>query len=63
MIDCKKIQNICFLKELKNKIHCSRRKVPLLLGELGLFPKENSLLHKEVMFFTKELFLLHGELA
>jgi hypothetical protein len=31
--------------------------------ELGPFPKENSLLLVEVIFFTKELFLFHGELT
>jgi hypothetical protein len=35
----------------------------LLLGEFGPFPKENSLLPREVVFFTKKLFLFHGELA
>jgi hypothetical protein len=32
-------------------------------GELGPFLKENSLVLKEVVFFTKELFLFHGELV
>ncbi len=31
--------------------------------ELEPFVKENSLLLKKVVFFTKELFLLHGELV
>jgi hypothetical protein len=45
-------QNKLFLKE-----------GALLLGEFDPFLKINSLLPKEVVFFTKELFLLHGELA
>jgi hypothetical protein len=36
------------------KVHCSPRKVPFSLGKLGPFPKENSLLYKEVVFFSKE---------
>jgi hypothetical protein len=35
----------------------------LFFGELEPFSKENSLFPKEVVFFPKELFLLHGELA
>ncbi len=31
--------------------------------ELGPFPKENLLLLEKVVFFTRELFLFHGELA
>jgi hypothetical protein len=31
--------------------------------EFGPFYKENSLLLQKVIFFTMELFLLHGELA
>jgi hypothetical protein len=34
-----------------------------LLRELGLFPKENSSLPKEVVFFIKEIFLFHEELV
>jgi hypothetical protein len=35
----------------------------ILLEELGPFPKENSLLPKEVVFFTRDCFLFHRELA
>jgi len=31
--------------------------------ELGPFPNENALFLREVVFFTRELFLLHGECA
>jgi hypothetical protein len=34
-----------------------------LLKELGPFLKENYLLPKEVVFFTREFFLFHGELV
>jgi len=31
------------------------------LGEFGPLPNENALFLGEVVFFTRELFLLHGE--
>jgi len=37
--------------------------VPFSLEEFGPFLKENSLLPRGVIFFTRECFLLHGELA
>jgi hypothetical protein len=33
----------------------------LLLGELGPFFKNNLLFFEKVVFFTKDLLLLHGE--
>jgi hypothetical protein len=57
---------MCFIEEFKHflgKIHSSPRKVFFFLKELGPFPKENSLLLWEVIFSTREIFLLHGELA
>jgi len=45
------------------EIHCSSRKVPFSLGNLAISSKKNSLFPREVVFFTKEFFLLHGELV
>jgi hypothetical protein len=46
------------------KIHCPTRKVPFFsLGEFDPFLNQNSLFQREVVFFTTELFLLHGELV
>jgi hypothetical protein len=39
------------------------REGAFLLGDLGPFLKENSLFPKEVVFFIREHFLFHGELA
>jgi hypothetical protein len=55
--DCKKNWNICFPKELFPK------EGALLARELRPFFKENSLLLEEVIFFSKEFFLLHRVLA
>jgi hypothetical protein len=55
----KKIQNICFPRELRPFSWGSTlllKKGALLLGELGPFPKENSLLLGEVVFFTRNFF-------
>jgi hypothetical protein len=45
------------------KINCSLGEVLFSSSELGFFLKENSLFPREVVFCTKELFLLHEELA
>jgi len=41
----------------------SHREGALLVRELGPFPKENLLLLEEVIFSTKEFFLLHKVLG
>jgi hypothetical protein len=41
----------------------SLREGALLVRELGPFLEENSLLLEEVIFFTKEFFLLHKVLG
>jgi hypothetical protein len=47
----------------QGEVHCSPGKVPFSLGNLGPSPKKNLLLHGEVVFFTKELFLFQEELT
>jgi hypothetical protein len=64
--NCKKIRNICFFDKLgpflKEHIWFLWEGT-LLPRELGPFPKENSLLPKEVVFFIGELFSLHEKLV
>jgi hypothetical protein len=62
--DYKFIQNICFFRELKpfpRENTLFPREGALFPSELGPFFKENSLFTRDV-FFTKELFLFHGNL-
>jgi hypothetical protein len=56
----------CLGEQLKPFFSFGNTHVPweegvLLLEELGPFPKENSLLPREVVFFIMEFFLLHWE--